>query len=123
MLFFGRALILGPLCAALLLACGSKVNPLGNYPSVLPAALDGGPVEAAVPPSFTYQIMPLLKKSCLCHVQGAETPLLDTYTHVVANAAASLQAMDDGIMPPSGPLPGSDIDLLRSWIAAGTPNT
>lgn len=121
----GRLFIFGPLCLVLFFACGSKINPLGDYKNGAGGSgppIDGGAGEAGQVPSFTYDIEPLLKRGCLCHVQGGQDPLLDTYANVVANAAASLQSVKAGLMPIDGPLSSSDIDLLQRWVDAGTPN-
>lgn len=114
-------------------ACGDKINPLGNHPTGTGGSggppgggIDGGQVSEAGNPtgpvSFTNDIAPLLKKGCLCHVQGGVDPLLDTYTNVRANANAALQSVLAGDMPPAGPLSSADTGLLQSWINAGTPN-
>ena len=117
MLFAGRLLILAPLCSVLLCACGSKVNPLGNYPSVLPASdVDRGATEAAEPPASPTTSCPC-SRSRVCAMFKVPEPLLDTYTDVVANASASLQAIKIGIMPPEGPLPAATSISCRagSW--------
>ncbi len=128
MSFISRLLIFGPLCLVLSVGCGSKVNPKGDFlpggggsGGTLPG-IDGSAGEAATVPSFTYDVMPLLKKGCVCHVQGGQPPLLDTYANVTANAAVSLQSVKGGSMPPDGPLSSSDTDILQRWITAGTPN-
>jgi hypothetical protein len=121
--------IIGAMSLCLLFACGDKINPRGEYTTGSGAggangALDGGEsAEAGLPPGFTYDILPLLKKSCLCHVQGGEPPLLDTYSNVKANANASMQSILDGSMPQGlPPLSTSEKNLFQSWINAGTPN-
>jgi hypothetical protein len=73
-------------------------------------------------PSFATDIVPLLKKACLCHVQGGQPPLLDTHANVKANASASLKAMGQATMPPGSGLATSDQNLLQAWVNAGAPN-
>ena len=130
MLRIGRLTIVGALSFCWLLACGDKINPQGNYPTraggtggAPSVGIDGGPsVDSGPPPSFTYDIMPLLTKGCLCHVQGGQMPLLDTYPNVKANANASLRSMQNATMPLNlPPLPESEIDLFQSWINAAPP--
>jgi hypothetical protein len=129
----GRLTITGALSFWLLLACGDKINPKGEYQPTGAGGTGGAPpaggtdggsasLDAGTAPSFTYDIMPLLKKGCLCHVQGGEAPLLDTYLNVKSNANASLSSMQNESMPPSSPLSKSEIDLFQRWINAGTPN-
>jgi hypothetical protein len=72
--------------------------------------------------SFKLQIMPLLEKSCSCHVTGGFSPLLDNYADTKAAASASNQAIKDGTMPPGGSLSAADQALFQSWIDAKTPN-
>lgn len=129
MLRIGSLTIIGSVALCLTFACGDKINPRGNYPGGegpggTTGSLDGGPGgEAGLPPGFTYDILPLLKKSCLCHVQGGVQPLLDTYSNVKANANASMQSILDGSMPQGlPPLSASERNLFQSWINAGTPN-
>ena len=136
--------VVGSLCFCLLLACGDKINPKGDYPTGTggtegpppTAGIDGGEVSeagaqggtgggggtTAPAVSYTNDIVPLLKKACLCHVVGGQEPLLDTYPNVKKNAAASMQSINDGIMPPASALSSSDKALFQSWINAGTPN-
>jgi hypothetical protein len=130
MLRIGSLTIIGTVSLGLLFACGDKINPRGDFPTGEPTggtigSVDGGGQtgEAGVPPGFTYDILPLLKKSCLCHVQGGVQPPLDTYSNVKANANASMQSILDGSMPVGlPPLSTSDKNLFQSWINAGTPN-
>lgn len=126
MLRIGSLTIIGSL--ALLFACGDKINPRGDYPTGgaggVPGIFDGGEsAEAGLPPSFTYDILPLLKKACACHVSGGVPPLLDTYTNTKANAIDSMQSIDNGTMPVGlPPLSASEKALFQGWINAGTPN-
>jgi hypothetical protein len=114
------------LCLCGLAACGDKINPAGDYPK-LDAALggvDGGVGGEVGPvPSYAYDIVPLLRKSCLCHVTGGDPPLLDTYANVRSNASSSLQDILGDLMPlGASPLSSSEKALFRSWVNAGTPN-
>jgi hypothetical protein len=126
MLRIGSLTIIGSL--ALLFACGDKINPRGDYSTGgaggVPGVLDGGEsAEAGLPPSFTYDILPLLKKECACHVSGGVSPLLDTYSNTKANANASMQSINNGTMPEGlPPLSASEKALFQSWISAGMPN-
>ncbi len=108
-----------------LIACGDKINPAGPYPK-LDAAVggdDSGASDAGPVPSYAYDIVPLLKKSCLCHVSGGEPPLLDTYANVRSNASSSLQDILGDLMPQGAPpLSASEKALFQRWVNAGTPN-
>jgi len=128
MLRIGSLTIIGSVSLGLLFACGDKINPRGDYTTEgaagAPGTLDGGQMaEAGVPASFTYDILPLLKKECACHVSGGVTPLLDTFAAAKANANASMQAIVNGTMPVGlPPLSTSEKELFQSWINAGMPN-
>jgi hypothetical protein len=140
MLRIGRLTVLGALSFCWLLACGDKINPNGPYDygtggtagtpaggadggEASEAGAQGGAGGSTTPAvSYTNDIAPLFKKGCLCHVQGAYPPLLDTYSNAKRNAAASLQSMIDGSMPPGSAASKADKDLLQAWISAGSPN-
>ena len=135
----GSLTIVGALSFCWLLACGDKINPQGPYDygtggtstpaggtgggEVSEAGSQGGAGGSTVPAvSYTNDIAPMFKKGCLCHVQGGQAPLLDTYSHAKQYAAVSLQSMSAGRMPPGSSASKADKDLLQSWIDAGTPN-
>ena len=130
MLRIGKLTIIGALSVGLLLACqDNKINPKGNFPtgaggSAPPmGGIDGGQSgEVAPAPSYTYDIVPLVKNGCTCHFSGGVSPLLDSYTNVRDRANESLQSMKSGSMPEGSTASKGDIDLLQAWISAGSPN-
>jgi hypothetical protein len=80
----------------------------------------GGSTTAAV--SFSKQVLPLMQKSCSCHMSASIPPQLNNYANVSANAESSLTSIKSGSMPPSGALSAADKDMFQSWISAGKPN-
>lgn len=79
--------------------------------------------------TWSGTIEPLIQSSCAipgCHVPGAQSPALTSYTAVKAVA-------DDGklhgvvvagspfFMPPSGKLRACDQIRVQAWVAAGAP--
>ena len=122
--------IAGFFAFCLLIACGDKINPAGDIPKHDAApvggalgGIDGGQaVEVGPVPSYADVNMPLHKRSCTCHTDGAQTPLLDTFTNVTSNARAALAAISDGSMPGVPALSGDEQKIFEAWVSAGTPN-
>jgi len=57
-----------------------------------------------------------------CHVAGAQSPSLETYSDVKANLSGIEQrALVQKDMPPAGPLSSCDQKKLEQWIADGAP--
>lgn len=79
--------------------------------------------------SLTYNddIKVLINNNCAvsgCHVAGAQTPSLTTYSEVNANLNGIQQrAIVQGDMPPAGPLSSCDKKRLEQWIADGAPES
>lgn len=73
----------------------------------------------ADPVSFAADIKPLFREkdrgSMLRHFD------LWSFDDVSKNGAAILARIDDGTMPCDGPWPADRIDVLRRWLAQGTP--
>jgi peroxiredoxin len=81
------------------------------------------------------EVMTVLQKRCIeCHRDGEIAPFsLTEYDEVVGWADAMLESIDQGRMPPwhaadadgrfrnARQMPQSEKDLIRTWIAAGTP--
>ena len=110
MLRFTHAALVGTLATCMFFACGDK-----------------GALDSPVPPeagavSFSTDIVPLLAKSCACHVTGPIGPSLSNYRNVLSVADISNAAIQAGSMPPTGPLSAEDKALFQSWIDAGKPN-
>jgi WD40 repeat protein len=102
-------------------------------------AFSGRVLAASAPPSYSKDVVPILKKNCIiCHSHGAHKSglVMDSYdalmkggTHgasiVPHDADASrLVAMLEGGAKPrmpldDDPLPSSDIAIIKDWINAG----
>jgi hypothetical protein len=89
------------------------------------ASKDGGASDAGGSVSFSKQILPLLTTNCgSCHTGSNPNAGINvgSYSTVKSSANSINSAIQNGIMPPSGPLSSSDKQLMQSWISAGTPN-
>lgn len=120
---------LAPLALALLALAGCDDDPTAD-----PA--DAGP-DAAAEGVATWHadLKPIIDQRCNgCHVTGGAAPFpLDTYAAMRTMGPAALAAIEAGRMPPWMPdpdcrpyvderlMPASEVDLLRAWIAAGSP--
>jgi hypothetical protein len=85
----------------------------------------GGSTTAVV--SYKNTIAPIMAKSCatssMCHATGNPWSVdLDTYAGVKSNAAASINAIEGGTMPPSGTISAADLKSLQDWVNTGSPN-
>lgn len=76
--------------------------------------------------TYAATIQPLIANRCAipgCHVSGAQSPNLSTYTGLVNNITrVQVRALDLKTMPPTGPISSCDISIIRKWINQGTPN-
>lgn len=90
---------------------------------------DGGtnpdPQDPADPPTYTTDIEPILRANCSCHQPGGSlygsTPL-DTYANVFERRELVKEyAGVTGTMPPAGPLPQEQRDLIIEWVDEGAP--
>jgi mono/diheme cytochrome c family protein len=93
------------------------------------------PAPAAVPVTFNQHIAPLLHRHCaVCHRPGEAAPFsLLTYTEAVKKSRTMARVTESRSMPPwkaepaSYPyrderrLTDSEIELIQSWVRAGTP--
>lgn len=58
-----------------------------------------------------------------CHVSGAQTPDLSTYTGVKNNIdRVKVRALQEKTMPAASPLGDCDISKINTWINAGALN-
>ncbi len=106
-------------CLALCLACGDKVDPLGEPGDDLPDVV-----------TFTIHIKPLLDTRCVqCHASFRQGPDrngappgvdYDTYALAVASAQRGNARIQDGTMPPGG-LPTYERRLFAKWVSLGMP--
>ncbi len=80
-------------------------------------------------PSFETCITPIIENNCVaCHSYGGSSSLhLNGYDDVV-NAIDNygllirIHADDGTVMPPSGKLSTSDLDIIERWFNAGKEN-
>ena len=132
---FGMITMVGIFAACLFFACGDKNAPLS--PAATGGSAGGGGEGGAGPGidgggglgsggstgvSFSVDILPLLEKSCSCHVTGSIAPALNNYANVKSSADAANTAIKSGSMPIAGSLSAADQALFQSWVSAGTPN-
>jgi len=126
MLRIGTVAIAGALCAWLFFACGDKgYGPTPGETGSLDSgavSLDGGGCNTPHAVSFATDILPLIKRACSCHVDGTTGPALNNYANVLSAADISNTSIQQGSMPPTGPLSDADKALFQSWINAGKPN-
>lgn len=75
--------------------------------------------------TYDANIKAIINQSCAvsgCHVAGAQTPMLTTYTEVKNNIVRIEQrALVTKDMPTAGPLGSCDQSKLTQWIADGYP--
>jgi hypothetical protein len=74
--------------------------------------------------TYEDQVAPLLTRSCLgggCHSSPnpADGIALDTYEGAMGAFDKSLASIENGSMPPSGPLTPDDIQILKDWKNGG----
>jgi len=72
--------------------------------------------------NYQDDVQPLLTKSCAlagCHIAGATAPDLSNYAAAKASGAASLQDIQNGVMPVGGMLTDADKALFVAWAAGG----
>jgi mono/diheme cytochrome c family protein len=99
-----------------------------------------GAAAAEGPPSFAADVLPILQESCaVCHGtlggwdssshagvvgSGDHGPAVvpgDPQVSLLAQKLLGTQA-EGALMPPSGALPQSKIQIILDWIAAGAPD-
>ncbi|MCG8305829.1 MAG: hypothetical protein MI975_00460 [Cytophagales bacterium] len=75
--------------------------------------------------SYANQIRPIIDNNCQlsnCHGDRQGIPTFATYDNVKARAAAIKTKTGDKSMPPTGPLPDSEIKLIADWVDQGAPD-
>ncbi len=79
-------------------------------------------------PSYVKDIEPLLKSNCItCHAKGTienQSPYLTSYelakgATANGNLICRIEGTCDALMPPSGKLPSSSINLIKLWKEQG----
>lgn len=73
--------------------------------------------------TYTKDIKPIMSNNCTgCHSSnGGQEPYLDNYQDVKNSIEAVLSDMNNGTMPPDGPLPSSTISVVQTWKDSGMP--
>ena len=103
--------------AILVVSCSKKSDVDPNSPPVTPAACNGTPG-----PLFTA-VKNLMQANCVsCHnssnLNGGMNWTIDC--NIVTNKERiKIRAVDQGTMPPTGPLPQSEKNKITDWINAG----
>ncbi len=130
---FASVLAIGGLSFALLLGCGDKQNPAGDFrPPGSSGGLGGTDASGAGGSSgvsYAQTIAPMMAASCAvsgCHDATTRVAdvALDSYDDVKASAAASNNAIQNRTMP-MGSVPAltdADRQAFDSWVKAGAPN-
>ena len=86
--------------------------------------------SAECPPegvSYKETIEPIIQANCAisgCHITGQQSPVLQTYDQIAANARGIRSQTSSGIMPPatSGKkLSPNQVNQIVCWIDAGSP--
>jgi hypothetical protein len=63
----------------------------------------------------------VFKAKCVgCHGNSGGVNL-ETYESVISNIDRVRERLEQGTMPPSGPLSSGDSDLVLAWISEGAP--
>jgi uncharacterized membrane protein len=92
---------------------------------VTPPATD---VCATTPASFTKDVHVIFQTNCAksgCHNAASASGgvVLETYDQIISKINRIEQrALIEKSMPPTGPLPAKDVNIIQCWINAGTPN-
>ena len=100
-----------------LLSCQKKENLPTSNPTTTPTDC------ATI--SYKTDIAPMMSANCTsCHNanQASAGINLSTYANVAKYASSSLNAMNNGSMPPAGKLPIGTIQKLNCWISQGKLN-
>lgn len=108
----------------LLLACESE-NEEELFPPVTPQLGVVMDSTTASTVSFSADIQPLIRANCAtpgCHRANLQSPTLETYTQIEASKTRIKARVDQGTMPPSGPLVQTDKDKITTWINEGALN-
>lgn len=71
--------------------------------------------------TYTKDVKPIITNNCTsCHSSsGGQEPYLDSYLDLKNNINAVLIDMNNGTMPPDGPLPSSTISVVQTWKDSG----
>ncbi len=89
-----------------------------------------GDISVVANPTYNANIGPIVKASCSsCHSGGSQNPNLSNYAEVkAATQNGNLMCRIDmsqacgGVMPPSGAMPQTTIDMFKLWQNQGYTN-
>ncbi len=73
---------------------------------------------------LSQHVSPIISNNCAvngCH-NGTQPPNLSTNSAIISNASRIRARTSAGSMPPSGPLPGADVQAISCWVNDGAPN-
>ena len=82
----------------------------------------------ATNPTYTANIEPVMKANCTgCHSAGGTFPTLTTYAQVKTSTSTGtlicrIDQTCGSVMPPSGPLTTSTIEMIKLWQQQGFVN-
>ena len=82
-------------------------------------------VEEVPEVSYSDEIRPIIDTNCQksgCHGDQQGIPSFATYADVKANANSIKFRTSSGSMPPVGPLPDTEIQLISDWVDQDAPN-
>jgi uncharacterized membrane protein len=104
----------------ILLSC-SKTD---STPNPTPTSGGGGNTCATATEGTLFkEVKNLLANNCVtCHNPTGQMPSVDFRDNCVIQTKASLikqRAVDQGTMPPTGPLSQTDKDKITAWVTAG----
>jgi uncharacterized membrane protein len=105
-----------------LAACSKSDNTTGGTGG------GGGAASCSnVAAKFAANVAPIISANCAtsgCHNStGAGGLVLQNHAQIsAARNRIKTRVIDDKTMPPSGPLPPAQINILKCWIEAGAPN-
>ena len=113
------------IAGSLLLGCGYSNT---QIPTDAPTPEMGGPNQSAgTSLDFSSVKAQFFQPYCLrCHstTGGNKAGInLETYTNVRSVIVKVQNAVNGGVMPPSGSLPSAAVAFLNQWLQAGAPET
>src|SRR3972149_173850 len=103
----------------------TKVSPKkGQQGATLDIIIRGKNFVSSATPNYNDNVKPIFDANCTisgCHDKGKLD--FSTYKKVFAKRNKIKEEVDEGEMPPSGPLNQSDVDIIDAWVAAGAPES
>jgi uncharacterized membrane protein len=117
-----QAIVLSVSMAMLMAACSKSDNNTSG------SGGGGGSASCSdVAAKFAANVAPIISASCAvsgCHnSSGAGGVVLQNHSQIsAAKDRIKTRVVDDKTMPPGGPLPPAQINIIKCWIEAGAPN-